>query len=153
MSNDRDNKSEGLLEIAADIVSAYVSNNSVPASELASLIGNISATLDHLSKNISEQAHTRQTPAVNPKRSVHDAYIICLEDGKSFRSLKRHLSAHHGMTAEEYRSKWNLPPDYPMAAPGYSAARSELAKELGLGRKRAAPAPAKQARKASQKAD
>ncbi|TGT92495.1 transcriptional regulator, partial [bacterium M00.F.Ca.ET.155.01.1.1] len=80
----------------------------------------------------------KQKPAVNPKRSVHDDYIVCLEDGKKFKSLKRHLSTDHGLTPDEYRAKWGLPADYPMVAPSYSATRSALAKSSGLGRKPAA---------------
>lgn len=141
--SDQENKNESLLELTADIVSAYVSNNPVPASDLPSLIGDIRAALGNLS-GLPQPAQEPQKPAVNPKRSVHDDHIVCLEDGKKFKSLKRHLMTHHGITPEEYRAKWNLPADYPMVAPGYSAARSELAKTMGLGRKpRAASKPEK----------
>ena len=87
-------------------------------------------------------------PAVNPKKSVHDDYIVCLEDGKKFTSLKRHLMAHHGLTPEEYRAKWGLPRDYPMSAPNYGAKRSELAKKFGLGRKPKGPVKGKRAKRA-----
>jgi predicted transcriptional regulator len=88
-----------------------------------------------------------QKPAVNPKRSVHDDHIVCLEDGKRFKSLKRHLSTHYGLTPDEYRAKWGLPADYPMVAPAYAAARSALAKKMGLGRKAKAPEPVKKSRR------
>jgi predicted transcriptional regulator len=94
----------------------------------------------------AEIVQSKLVPAVNPKRSVHDNYIICLEDGKKFKTLKRHLSAHYGMTPEEYRAKWDLPPEYPMIAANYSARRSELAIKSGLGQKtkrRRKPTPAK----------
>lgn len=84
----------------------------------------------------AQQPMEEQKPAVNPKKSVFDDYLICLEDGKKFKSLKRHLSSHFGLTPEEYRAKWKLAPDYPMVAPNYSAARSGLAKQMGLGRKK-----------------
>lgn len=122
------------LELTTDIVSAYVSNNSVPHADLASLIASVSAALSGLPHDTKIETPS-QTPAVNPKRSVHADYIVCLEDGKKFKSLKRHLSTHHGMTPDEYRAKWELPADYPMVAPAYAAARSELAKKMGLGRK------------------
>ena len=127
-------KSEINLELTADIVSAYVSNNPVPVAELPSLIASVNVALSGL-RQIAEAASPVLTPAVNPKRSIHDDYIICLEDGKKFKSLKRHLMTHHGLSPEEYRAKWGLPADYPMVAPGYSAARSALAKKMGLGRK------------------
>lgn len=126
--------SESEIELTADIVAAYVSNNPVPASELATLITNVHSAIASLGTKKAEASHASLIPAVNPKKSVHDDYIICLEDGKKFKSLKRHLSTHYGMTPEEYRAKWSLPADYPMVAPGYSATRSRLAKELGLGR-------------------
>lgn len=134
-------KNEAHLELTADIVSAYVSNNPVPTTELASLISSVSATLAGLGQP-AEIAAPLLTPAVNPKKSVFPDYIVCLEDGKKFKSLKRHLTTHFGMTPEEYRAKWELPRDYPMVAPGYSAARSALAKTMGLGRKpKAQPEP------------
>ena len=139
------------LELTADIVSAYVSNNAVPAGELASLIAGISASLSKLGGAV-EAEPSSLVPAINPKRSVHDDYIVCLEDGKKFKSLKRHLAAHHGLTPNEYRAKWGLPADYPLVAPNYSAYRSATAKKMGLGRKPKAPpapepAPAKRGRK------
>lgn len=149
--NDQLDKNEANLELTADIVSAYVSNNPIPTTELAALIASVSASLSRLGQAV-EAAVPSLTPAVNPKRSVHDDYIVCLEDGKKFKSLKRHLSTHFGLTPDEYRAKWKLPADYPMVAPGYSAARSALAKTMGLGRKPKAQrvpvaVPAKRGRK------
>ncbi|MFC5384568.1 MucR family transcriptional regulator [Aquamicrobium segne] len=124
------------IELTADIVSAYVSNNPVPASELAALIANVHASLKLLAGGASAPVEEPQKPAVNIKKSIHDDYIICLEDGKKFKSLKRHLATYHGLTPEEYRAKWNLPADYPLVAPNYAIARSNLAKQMGLGRKK-----------------
>ena len=130
-----------ILGLTAHIVSAYVENNKVPATGLPELIASINASILSLDQPVEAPAEAQQ-PAVNPKRSVLPDYIICLEDGKKFKSLKRHLSVHFGLTPEEYRAKWGLPADYPMVSPNYAAARSELAKSLGLGRK-AAAVPAK----------
>lgn len=143
---------EMLIELTADVVAAYVSNNPVPAGELPNLIADVHAALGRVGGGTEPAPADKQKPAVNPKRSVHDDYIVCLEDGKKFKSLKRHLMTHHSMTPEEYREKWNLPRDYPMVAPSYAAARSSLAKQMGLGRKPAdAPddgkSPAKRGRK------
>lgn len=126
-----------LIELTADVVAAYVSNNSVPASELPNLIADIHAALGRVGSTAAEAAPVdKQKPAVNPKKSVHDDYIVCLEDGKKFKSLKRHLMTHYSMTPDQYREKWGLDASYPMVAPNYAAARSELAKSMGLGRKR-----------------
>jgi predicted transcriptional regulator len=122
-----------LTEITADIVSAYVGNNAVRVTDLPDLIASVSGSVSALGQPQTVEAST-PAPAVNPKRSVFPDYLVCLEDGKKFKSLKRHLSAH-GMTPDEYRRKWGLPADYPMVAPNYSAARSQLAKKTGLGRK------------------
>jgi predicted transcriptional regulator len=130
------------IELTADIVSAYVGNNPLPASRLPELIASISASVRKLSE-VAAKESPGLTPAVNPKRSVFPNYIVCLDDGKRFKSLKRHLSKFHGVTPDEYRAKWGLAPNYPMVAPNYSATRSELAKSSGLGRKPVAPAPAK----------
>jgi predicted transcriptional regulator len=125
-----------LLELTADVVAAYVSNNSVPASELPTLIADIHAALGRVGNAAAEPAVVdKQKPAVNPKKSVHEDYIVCLEDGKKFKSLKRHLMTHYNLTPEQYREKWGLDSNYPMVAPNYAAARSELAKSMGLGRK------------------
>ena len=140
-------ENETYLELTADIVSAYVSNNPVPVAELASLIVDVNAALSGLGQPVEAEAPVL-TPAVNPKKSVFPDYIISLEDGRKFKSMKRHLGLL-GMTPDEYRTKWRLPHDYPMVAPNYAAARSALAKKMGLGRKpKAEPvAPAKRGRK------
>lgn len=149
MSDQLENN-ETHLELTADIVSAYVSNNPVPATELASLIVSVSAALSKLGQTTEVEA-VSLTPAVNPKKSVFPDYIVSLEDGRKFKSMKRHLGLL-GMTPDEYRTKWKLAPDYPMVAPNYAAARSSLAKKMGLGRKAKAEiapvaAPAKRGRK------
>lgn len=126
-----------LLELTTDIVSSYVSNNSIQSSELPSLISIVHGKLNELqggSTSTDEQVEAPK-PAVNPKKSITEDYIICLEDGRRFKSLKRHLSSHYNLTPEEYREKWGLAPDYPMVAPAYRAQRSAMAKSLGLGRK------------------
>lgn len=124
-----------LIELTAEVVAAYVSKNPVPASELSNLIADVHAALGRVSGSTEPAPAEKQKPAVNPKRSVHDDYIICLEDGKKFKSLKRHLMTHYGMTPEQYREKWGLDANYPMVAPSYAVARSQLAKQMGLGRK------------------
>ena len=130
-----------IVELTADVVSAYVSHNPVPAAELPGLIGQIHASLRALASRPPAEVQGPQQPAVSVKKSVTPDYIVCLEDGKKFRSLKRHLRVHHDLTFDEYRAKWNLPADYPMVAPNYAAARSALAKKMGLGRKSKKPAP------------
>jgi len=125
-----------LAELTADVVSAYVSNNPVPATDLPGLISEIHSALGKTLNGAVEEVQEKPRPAVNPKRSVTDDYIICLEDGQKFKSLKRHLMSHYSMTPEEYREKWGLAADYPMVAPAYAAQRSKLAREMGLGRKR-----------------
>lgn len=135
-----------LIELTADVISSYVSNNPVPAAELPSLIASIHASLTTL-KAPQTAPEEKQVPAVSIKKSITDDYLICLEDGKKFKSLKRHLGVHFNMTPDEYRTKWNLPSDYPMVAPAYAAARSALAKTMGLGRKPGAAVAAKPAAK------
>jgi predicted transcriptional regulator len=135
--------SPNFIGLSADIVSAYVSNNSVPATELPALLSSVHAALTKTAQGQSQEPQTELTPAVPVKKSVTADAIICLEDGKKFKSLKRHLRTTYGMTPEQYRAKWGLPADYPMVAPSYAKARSELAKTMGLGqqrRKGAAPA-------------
>ena len=136
--------SPSFIDFTADIVAAYVSNNSVAATELPGLIESVYRALGQLGTPAAPQVE-EQKPAVPLKKSVTPEYIICLEDGKKFKSLKRHLRTSYGMTPEAYREKWGLPKDYPMVAPAYAAARSELAKNMGLGqtRKKAPVAPAK----------
>jgi predicted transcriptional regulator len=135
MNNDRAVSGE-LIDLAADIVSAYVSNNSLPVGELPSLIAEVHRALNTTQKGVQEPEAEPLKPAVNPKKSVFPDYIVCLEDGKKFKSLKRHLRTHYDLSPEEYRDKWALPPDYPMVAPNYAAARSALAKKMGLGQQR-----------------
>jgi predicted transcriptional regulator len=132
------------VELAADIVSAYVANNSVAAVELPALINEVHSALRRVSVSASEVAAEPPKPAIPIKKSITPDYIICLEDGKKFKSLKRHLRTQYDLTPEQYREKWGLAPDYPMVAPNYALARSQLAKEMGLGqqRKREAAAPA-----------
>ena len=127
---------EDLIDLAADIVSAYVSNNTVPAADLPALIAEVHRALIATSSGRAEPAPEPLKPAVNPKKSVFPDYIVCLEDGKKFKSLKRHLRTHYDLSPEEYREKWGLAPDYPMVAPNYAAARSALAKKMGLGQQR-----------------
>ena len=124
------------IELAADIVSAYVSNNSVPSNELPTLINEIHSALIRVGGGAVEAPAEAPKPAVPLKKSVTPDYIVCLEDGKKFKSLKRHLRTQYNMTPEQYREKWGLPVDYPMVAPNYARARSELAKEMGLGQQR-----------------
>ncbi|NGO55303.1 MucR family transcriptional regulator [Mesorhizobium camelthorni] len=112
------------VEILADIVSAYVSNNSVPPAALPDLIANVAAAVGRLMQRTTEVEARRLKTSVPVRKSLTPDYIICLEDGKKFKSLKRHLSSQHGMTPDEYRAKWNLPADYPMVAPSYATARS-----------------------------
>ncbi|MET0597239.1 MAG: MucR family transcriptional regulator [Mesorhizobium sp.] len=127
---------EMLIELTADVVAAYVSNNPVPVGELPNLIADVHAALGRVGGTGEQPVADKQKPAVNPKKSVHDDYIVCLEDGKKFKSLKRHLMTHYGLTPDQYREKWGLDASYPMVAPNYAAARSQLAKKMGLGRKR-----------------
>lgn len=130
------NDADSYIELAADIVSAYVSNNSVSANDLTALLGDVHSALQRVDKGDVEPVAEPAKPAVPIKRSVAPDYIVCLEDGKKFKSLKRHLRTQYNLTPEEYREKWGLPADYPMVAPNYAAARSALAKEMGLGQQR-----------------
>jgi predicted transcriptional regulator len=130
-----ENISPNYIELAADIVSAFVTNNSVPASELPALIGTVHTALKQVTTP-GAQASEELKPAVPIKKSVTADYVICLEDGRRLKSLKRHLRSAYGMTPEQYRAKWGLGPDYPMVAPNYAKKRSELAKSMGLGLKR-----------------
>jgi predicted transcriptional regulator len=150
MTGEVESKTDNLIQLTADVVSAYVSNNPVPAADLPSLIGQVHAALMSRANGSIEEKVEPLKPAVPIKRSVTPEYIISLEDGKKFKSLKRHLATHHGLTPDEYRAKWGLPADYPMVAPAYAAARSALAKTMGLGRKPKEPekpAPVKRTRK------
>ena len=127
---------DNLIELTADIVSAYVSNNSIQSSDLPALISEIHAALHQTLGGPAEPEPEPPKPAVPIKKSVTPDYIVCLDDGKRFKSLKRHVRTNHDLTPEEYREKWGLPADYPMVAPNYAKARSMLAKKMGLGQKR-----------------
>ncbi len=128
------------VAVAADIVAAYVSHNAVPLPMLTSLIAEVHQALLGL-RGTQEPVAIPLVPAVPVKRSIYPDYVICLEDGKKFKSLKRHLRSRYDMTPDEYRRKWNLPADYPMVSPNYAARRSELARGMGLGQAASEPAP------------
>ena len=127
---------EHYVELAADIVSAYVSNNSVPSSDLPALIDEIHNALIRATSGINEPPAEALKPAVPAKKSITNEYLVCLEDGRKFKSLKRHLRTQYNMSPDEYREKWHLGSDYPMVAPNYAKARSTLAKQMGLGQQR-----------------
>jgi predicted transcriptional regulator len=132
-----DNSGESsYIGLTANIVSAYVSNNSVPSSEIPNLISQIHSALKRVSGGQVAAPAEPLKPAVPIKRSITPDYLVCLEDGKKFKSLKRHLRTQYNMTPDQYREKWGLPPDYSMVAPNYAAARSQLAKQMGLGQQR-----------------
>lgn len=126
--------SETLITLTSDIVAAHVSNNSVAVDEVPTLIHNIYNALAGLG-TVASEPELPPEPAVSVRSSVKPDYIICLEDGKKLKMLKRHLMTHYNMTPDEYRARWNLPADYPMVAPNYAEKRRELAKKIGLGRK------------------
>jgi predicted transcriptional regulator len=130
-----DEQSE-LIALTADIVSAYVSNNTIPAGDLPGLVRDVYAAMTRLDAAPAPVVVEPSKPAISPKKSITAEYLICLEDGKKFKSLKRHLRTMYNLSPEQYREKWNLPADYPMVAPNYAEARSRLAKEMGLGQKR-----------------
>ena len=125
-----------LQAITAKVVAAYVRNNPVTVNDLSTLISSVQATFRGLGEEKAAPQKTEQTPAVPVKKSVMPDYIVCLEDGKKLKMLKRHLKTVYDLTPDEYRAKWSLPPEYPMVAPNYAKARSEMATKLGLGRKR-----------------
>jgi predicted transcriptional regulator len=133
MINDTEDQ-QALVSLTADIVAAHVSNNSVSVSDIPTLIQNVHAALSGLDKP-AEAEPVKQEPAVSIRSSVKPDYIVCLEDGKKLKMLKRHLMTHYQLTPEQYRAKWNLPADYPMVAPNYGEQRRELARKIGLGRK------------------
>lgn len=128
-------QSELLITLTSDIVAAHVSNNSVAVSDVSSLIQNVHAALSSLSQP-APVPEVKPEPAVSVRSSIKPDYIICLEDGKKLKMLKRHLMTHYQMTPEDYRAKWGLPADYPMVAPNYAEQRRSLAKKIGLGTKR-----------------
>ena len=125
-----------LIDLSTEIVSAYVSHNALSVTDLPKLIADVHSALRGLRSNTAPEPTEELRPAVPVKKSVAADYIICLEDGKKFKSLKRHLRTHYNLSPEEYREKWGLTPDYPMVAPNYAAARSHLAKQMGLGQQR-----------------
>ncbi len=122
-------------DLAVDIVAAYVSRNAVSLADLPKLIGDVHTAVRALDAAPAAPEPEVKAPAVPVKKSIHPEFIVCLEDGKKFKSLKRHLRTHYDLSPEQYREKWGLPADYPMVAPSYSATRSQLAKDSGLGRK------------------
>ncbi len=124
-----------LTELTSEIVAAYVSNNPIAAAQLPELITSTFQTVSSLSATANNPEPEQKDPAVSIKKSIRDEHLVCLEDGKKFKSLKRHLMSHHGLTPDEYRARWNLKSEYPMVAPAYAERRSKLAKEIGLGRK------------------
>ena len=126
----------GLVELTADIVSAYVANNTVVTTDLPALIGEVHEALARAANRGHATISEELKPAIAIKKSVTDEHIICLEDGLKFKSLKRHLRTRYNMSPDEYRQKWNLERDYPMVAPAYAKARSALAKNMGLGQRR-----------------
>lgn len=126
-----------LQALTARVVSAFVGNNTVAVADLPMLINSVQAAFRNLGEEKAAPAKTEQIPAVPIKKSVTPDYVVCLEDGKKLKMLKRHLKTVYNMTPDDYRAKWNLPPEYPMVAPNYAKARSEMATKLGLGRKRA----------------
>jgi predicted transcriptional regulator len=129
-------KSIDTLLLTGEVVSAYVSNNSVSRGDLLSLIASVHASLSGQASGSVKAKEIELVPAVPIKKSITPDYIVCLEDGKKFKSLRRHLNTSYGLTPEQYRAKWRLPADYPMVAPNYAAARSKLAKKMGLGQAR-----------------
>ena len=126
-----------LIDLSTEIVSAYVSHNALSVTDLPKLISDVHSALRGLRTDATVVPMEELKPAVPVRKSVGPDYIVCLEDGKKFKSLKRHLRTHYDMSPEQYREKWGLPADYPMVAPNYSATRSRLAKDNGLGRKAA----------------
>jgi predicted transcriptional regulator len=136
---------DDLLKLSSEIVAAYVSNNPVSVADLPSMIRSVHATLGGLAGSTAVDMQTNQKPAVPPKKSIHPEYIVCLEDGKKLKMLKRYLRSRYKLSPDEYRAKWGLPADYPMVAPNYAAQRSEFAKKIGLGR----TAPGKKGRRRS----
>ena len=131
-----DNSGSSYIELTANIVSAYVSNNTVASADIPALISQVHTALLNVLSGTNDAQPEPLKPAVSVKKSVTPDHLVCLEDGKKFKSLKRHLRTQYNMTPEQYREKWGLPPDYPMVAPNYAEARSQLAKQMGLGQQR-----------------
>jgi len=130
---------ETLITLTADIVAAHVSNNSVAVNDLPTLISNVHSALAALGGPAPAAPEVKQEPAVSIRQSIKPDYVVCLEDGKKLKMLKRHLMTHYNLTPEQYRAKWGLPADYPMVAPNYAEQRRTLAKSIGLGTKRRKP--------------
>jgi len=144
---------QDFVELSVEIVSAYVTHNALSVADLPKLIADVYAALKELGRPSVVEAVEAQKPAVSVRKSVTPDFLICLEDGKPFKSLKRHLRTTYDLSPEEYRAKWGLPSDYPMVAPNYSATRSALAKSNGLGRRAEEPAaPVRKTRKAAVRA-
>ena len=133
-SESRSDRADDLLKLASEIVAAYVSNNPIAVGEIPGMIKSVHATLGGLAGVGPGEAGSSLKPAVPVKRSVSPEYIVCLEDGKKLKMLKRYLRSRYGLTPDAYRAKWNLPADYPMVAPNYARRRSDFAKQIGLGR-------------------
>lgn len=127
---------KGFVDLTASIVSAYVSNNAITTGEIPALISQVHAALVRVSSGSADAPAEPAKPAISIKKSMTSDYLVCLEDGKRFKSLKRHLRTQYNMSPEQYREKWGLPADYPMVAPNYAVARSQLAKKMGLGQQR-----------------
>jgi predicted transcriptional regulator len=134
VSDSHSGRADELLKFASEIVAAYVSNNPIPVSEIPAMIKSVHATLGGLAGGATSEPTAAVKPAIAVKKSVTPEYIVCLEDGKKLKMLKRYLRSRYDLTPEEYRAKWGLPADYPMVAPNYAAQRSEFAKKIGLGR-------------------
>lgn len=134
-SNNHEHRNELTLQMTTDIVAAYLSNNPVQANSIPDLISSVHSTLGKLVRPDGSRGASNASPAVPIKKSITPDYLICLEDGKQLKMLKRYLRSRFGMSPEDYRAKWNLPADYPMVAPNYAERRSQFAKEIGLGKK------------------
>ena len=139
--NDQTVASNDLLRMSVEIVSAYVSNNSIAATQVPDVINTVYGALNSINGQTVFESSESQKPAVSVRRSINPDYIVCLEDGKKLKMLKRHLRAAYGMSPDEYRAKWGLPSDYPMVAPNYALQRSAFAKKIGLGRKKGEKMP------------
>ncbi|WP_341760107.1 MucR family transcriptional regulator [Candidatus Endowatersipora endosymbiont of Watersipora subatra] len=136
MENSDNQKNKILLELTSKVVSAYVSNNPIAPSDLFALIKDVYSAIESTGNTTPFSDGEKQKPAVSIRKSLGYDYLVCLEDGKKFKSLKRHLKTHYNLSPDAYRDKWGLPSDYPMVAPAYAEERSRLAHQMGLGRKR-----------------
>ena len=139
--NDQTLASNDLLRMSVEIVSAYVSNNPIAATQVPDVINTVYGALNSINGQTVSESAEAQKPAVSVRRSINPDHIVCLEDGKKLKMLKRHLRAAYGMSPDEYRAKWGLPSDYPMVAPNYALQRSAFAKQIGLGRKKGEKVP------------